>query len=295
MIKFGGFIITYNRPLIILETISKIFSQTFPPEKIWVIDNSNNFQTRTILQGYEKDRISYYSMGYNAGPAGAAAKGLELCYNDGFEWIYWGDDNDPPFSNICFERLLLNCNEFPNTGIIGAVGQYFDKKKGVVNRVPTKLLQNSKTLRVDFVAGGKSMLINRLVVQHGVLPNVDLFFGFEELDFCLKVKTSGFEILVDSKLFLEARTESNRMNYNRPLYQKKGNLAREYYSLRNLLIISENISPISMKIKLHLKGIGKSIYGYKFGWKYGNKNAYMITLAIYHYWKGISGKTLDLN
>lgn len=292
--RFGGFIISYNRHEILEKTISKIFSQTYTPEVLWVIDNSENFETEQIIVSLQNSKIKYFRMGYNSGPAGAAAKGLEICGKEGLDWIYWGDDNDPPFRNDCFERLLAIRDINPFAGVLGTIGQFFDRKKGEIERIKTKLLENKETIEVDYVAGGKCMLINGIVARDGIFPDPDLFFGFEELDFCLKVSSRGYSIVVDCKLFLEERTNHNRLEFKRPKYQKKQNLRREYYSLRNLLYISDSLSLSTMKNKLVLKWLAKSIYGFRYGLSYGFSNFRFIILAFYHYMKGVKGKTIDI-
>lgn len=294
MIRFGGFIITYNRTEVLKETIEKIFSQTFPPEHLWIIDNSQGEQTKEMIDEKNDNRLTYFSMGYNSGPAGAAVKGLELCGKAGLDWIYWGDDNDPPFAPDCFERLLAIRNMNPFCGVLGAVGQFFDRKKGVIKRVQTRLLEKKQAIEVDYVAGNMSMIVSGEVARVGIAPDPNLFFGFEELDFCLKVKRKGFSILVDCGLFLEARRLHGRVEFERPIYQKKNNLVREYYSLRNLLFISDSLTLDSMKRKLYLKWIAKAFYGFRYGLKYGFKNFQMIGLAFWHYWKGIKGNRIKL-
>ncbi|MEN2281298.1 glycosyltransferase [Algoriphagus sp. SE2] len=294
MIRLGGFIITYNRPEILKETIKKLFEQTFPPELIWIIDNSENLETDHAIACLLDSRIKYFRMGYNAGPAGAAKKGLELCAAEGLDWMFWGDDNDPPFFNDTFEKLLSIRNENPFCGIIGSVGHFFDRKKGVVKRIQSRLLEKKECVEVDFVAGGMSMLVSSELVKAGILPNEDLFFGFEELDFCLKASRKGYIILVHCKIFLALRKLHNRTDYQRPNYKKKKNPSREYYSLRNLLMISDTLTLRSMRSRLIKKWLAKSIYGFRYGPEYGFKNAKMIFLAFHHYHKRIKGKTIDL-
>jgi GT2 family glycosyltransferase len=294
MIRFGGFIITYNRPETVLETIRNIFEQSFPPELLWIIDNSENLETDHAIASLMDSRIKYFRMGYNAGPAGGAAKGLQLCASSGMDWIYWGDDNDPPFRSDCFERLLGIRDQNHFVGILGVVGHFFDRKKGVIKRIQTRLLEKKSTLEVDTIAGGMCILVNKKVVEEGILPNPDLFFGFEELDFCLKVSRRGFSLLVDCSLFLEARAKFNKMGFERPIYMKKTNLNREYYSLRNLLFISDSLTLRSMRNNLILKWAPKALYGFRYGPVYGIKNFKMIFLAFLHYYKGVKGKTLDL-
>jgi GT2 family glycosyltransferase len=294
MMRLGGFIITYNRSSILKETIAQVFAQSYSPEFIWIIDNSDNLETDHLIASLLDTRIKYHRMGYNSGPAGAAAKGLELCGQEGADWIYWGDDNDPPFRSDCFERLLAIRDEHPFCGIMGAVGHFFDRKKGVIKRVQTRLLEKKEWIEVDTIAGGMCMLVSKEVVKAGVFPDKELFFGFEELDFCLKASRKGFALVVDCGLFLDARTQTGRLDFKQPIYQMKENLNREYYSLRNLLFISDSLTLNSMKWKLIGKWIVKAVYGYRYGLSYGWKNMYLIYLAFWHYSSGIKGKTIPL-
>lgn len=294
MIKLGAFIVTYKRPQILLTTIHAIFFQTRPPEFLWVIDNSEDLDTYYAVASLQDSRILYHSMGFNSGPAGAAVKGLELCRQAGADWIYWGDDNDPPFRSDCFERLLAIREANPFCGVLGAVGHFFDRKKGVIKRIQTRLLEKKDWLEVDSIAGGMCMLVSAEVVKIGVFPDKNLFFGFEELDFCLKVSRKGFALVVDCKLFLEARKETGRLDFDRPAYQQKKNLAREYYSLRNLLFISDSLTLDTMRKRLMVKWFAKAFYGYRYGLSYGWKNMRMIFLAFWHYLQGVKGKTIEL-
>ncbi len=293
--RFAGFVITYNRPQILLETIGKLFAQTEPPEFIWVIDNSESLETDHAIASLMDSRIKVHRMGYNAGPAGAAKKGLELCANDGADWILWADDNDPPYFADTFEKLLSIRDVNPFCAVIGSVGHFFDRKKGVIKRIQSRLLEKKETVEVDFVAGGMSMIVSSDLVKAGIFPNEDFFFGFEELDFCLKASRRGFALMVHCGLFLELRKLHHRTDFERPIYKKKSNPAREYYSLRNLLMISDSLTLPSMRNQLIKKWLGKSVYGFRYGLKYGFRNAQMIFLAFYHYFKGINGKTLELN
>jgi len=294
MICLGGFIITHYRPKILLETIQILFKQTQPLELFWIIDNSDNLETDHAIASLLDLRLNYHQMGYNAGPAGAAMQGLKLCADSGLDWIYWGDDNDPPQHTDTFEKLLSIKDDNPYCGILGAVGYFFDHEKGEFKRIQSKLLERKTSVEVEVIAGGMSMLVHRDVVSAGIFPDPDLFFGFEELDFCLKAKRRGFTMLVHCELFLALRKKHNRTDFERPIYKKKSNSVREYYSLRNLLYISNELTLDVMKKRLIRKWIGKSFYGFRYGLGYGFKNFRMIWLAFYHYRLGVKGKTIDL-
>jgi len=48
-LKFAGFIMTYERAEILLETIDIIFSQTVTPDKLLIVDNSATNDTESKL------------------------------------------------------------------------------------------------------------------------------------------------------------------------------------------------------------------------------------------------------
>ncbi|WP_026838111.1 glycosyltransferase [Gillisia sp. JM1] len=96
----------YECSEIILNTINKLQSQTFPPEVILIVDNSNSNLTKEVIQGQGFQDVIYHQVGYNSGPAGAAYYGLKELTRLGYDWIYWGDDDNPPRDRHEFEDLF---------------------------------------------------------------------------------------------------------------------------------------------------------------------------------------------
>lgn len=291
---FAAFIMTYERAHLLKETIDKVLEQTFPPEKILVVDNSDSLDTQYLLESINSPFIDYYRMGYNAGPAGAAKIGLQKLAEEGYQWIYWGDDDDPPTFKDTFEKLfnIIESNSENKLGIVGGVGQSFSRLTGTIDRVSTDLIRNSEWIEIDSVAGNQTMIVNADVVRMGILPDENLFFGFEELDFCMKVKKAGFKIMVSSELFIRAREKYNRLNYKRPLYIKKdlAMLRRQYYSMRNLLVILKRERLYIAYVYTIGKGMLKSLLGFCYGWKYGSTNFSMVFWGIVHSVNGTMNK-----
>jgi GT2 family glycosyltransferase len=291
--KFAAFIMTYERPQILLDTISKILEQTLPPEKILVVDNSESFETQQLVESLADSRIVYYRVGYNAGPAGAAKIGLQILAEEDYQWIYWGDDDDPPKSQECFEKLLLNIDSERKPGIIGAVGHKLNQNSMVIQRTSDSKLKNSKWIEVDVIAGGMCMIVNGEVVRKGVLPDENLFYGFEELDFCLQVKKAGFYIYVLSELFEYYRQHSKRpieRAGKRGLKKSISSLWREYYSTRNMLKIARKNKLIAGEAFATFRSLLKLFYCFRFGVEYGKKNAQCIMMGCVDFYRGKNGK-----
>lgn len=283
--KFGGFIMTYNRNEILGETIDTLFNQTYPPQKLVVIDCASNGITKALIEGRNDNRLEYYDMQYNAGPAGASRKGLELLAEQGFEFIYWGDDDDPPFFDDTFERLMRIYDETDKIGCVGTVGHRFNRQTGSLVRMSTDEIKNTQYLPVDTIGGGMSMIIKKEVVLENILPDDKLFFGFEDLDFHLSMQRHGYKIVVDSALFLQLREKFNRLEKN-PFKGKKiekHRLKREYYSLRNLLYIYKKNKLTRAALALFIRKTGKTVTNFKYGLGYGVTSAKYYCLAIFHF------------
>ena len=102
--NFAAFIITKDRPHELIKTIKKLFSQSFPPSFILVVDNGSLTECKDRINELNDSRISHHSIGYNAGPAGGAYWGMKLLFEKGYDWVLWVDDDDPPkFDNVIYD------------------------------------------------------------------------------------------------------------------------------------------------------------------------------------------------
>jgi GT2 family glycosyltransferase len=282
--RFAAFIMTFERAGLLHGTIQALLAQTLPPEKILVVDNSISDETGHLLQSLKNEKVSYHRVGFNSGPAGAATIGLQILANEGFDWIYWGDDNDPPRDKTVFERLLALTPQLTKAGAIGSIGGKLNKVTG-----RTRNLRNNELGRVcevDYIPGGKNFIISSTAVKTGILPSEELFFGFEELDYCLKLKRAGYKIYVDGEKWLASRIRSGRID---PNYKWSGSslgkpiTGRQYYSARNILyVLRWNRLYIAMIFNL-FKILAKGVFDFRYGFSHGLKSFRIHSTAVLHF------------
>lgn len=293
---FAAFVMTYRRPEILAETIRKLFSQTSPPEKILIVDNDPEQSAFVVKDRFTNNHVDYYSVGYNSGPAGAAYHGLKILTSEGWEWIGWIDDDDPPYFDNTFEVLIHLAKSNPKIGCVGSVGHRFNLKRGIIERIDNKELAGEGVIYVDNIAGNMSKLINAEVIRHSkILPDPTLFFGFEELDFDLRLKKSGYLLVCDKSHYLKHRQFHNRMAVNkRPVLKKSySRLIRDYYSYRNGLFILKNAGSLMGITNMLLRILLKMTGGFRFGIKYGLSNSRILFLSLIHFIKGKKGMTFE--
>lgn len=273
---------TYQRADILPQTLQALLNQTFPPQYILVVDNSHDHATEKLISDLSNPHIGYHRVGYNSGPAGAAHFGLKILAEQGYQWIYWGDDDDPPRTLDMFETLIGHIQAPErNMGQIGFVGHRFNIKNATIVKTSNDELNGEGLLPVDTISGGMCKIVNAEVVKAGVLPDETLFFGFEELDFDLKLKSAGYSSVVDKSLFLSERIKAGKGNDANELTTRHFNTSwREYYSIRNLLfILSYHKQPKAILLVL-LRKISKIPLSYRYGLKNGNRTAKIVTTAI---------------
>jgi GT2 family glycosyltransferase len=269
--KFAAFVVTFNRAEILMDTIHKIFTQTLPPEKLLIVDNGTTDETKKKLEELYPN-VSYIRMGYNAGPAGGDRVGLEILANEGYQWIFWGDDNDPPPTPDTFEKLVNLAESYGDKcGQVGMVGSRFNKFTGLLQRASNEELRNKAFIEVDTIGGGQCKIVNAKSILNGILPEPKLFFGFEDLDFDLSQKKAGYSILVHSDLFLGCRERWNRLKVANTVARKKDErvLWRDYYSIRNALFIMKKHGHYMAFLSILAVSIGKSLLSFKHGFRYG--------------------------
>jgi rhamnopyranosyl-N-acetylglucosaminyl-diphospho-decaprenol beta-1,3/1,4-galactofuranosyltransferase len=233
-------IVTYRRPLELQTALQALRGQTRPPAAIIVVDNDPGALVERTLG----PDITLLCPGDNLGPAGGIALGMThvLSRASDEDWIVLVDDDDPPPDDDVIEQLLA-CAERASPGgastvsAVGMVGTRFDRRRGRPERVPDRDLE-AAVVDVDWIAGNQLPIYAvQAVRRHGVFDPT-LFFGFEELEYGLRLRAAGERLVVPGAMALSRREQRGRVGLG-PRVPSKGGMAwRRYYSARNLLLIT---------------------------------------------------------
>lgn len=293
---FAAFVMTFNRPATLRATLTSLLAQTVPPEEILVIDNAASPATASVVASLDNAALSYQAMPENLGPAGAAAFGLQYFYARDFEWIYWGDDDDPPKTEDTLARLWKLAMQAPtDVGGIGAVGTRWNWRSGETVRLADDTLHG--VLEVDTIAGSSQLLLHRRAIEKAGLPDRRLFFGFEEPEYCLRIRQSGLRLIVDGDLMKEYRALANRMNLPArkrfQLNRSYETLWRQYYATRNYIYVMQNrFTRPDLARREVMKATARSLIGWRYGIRFGIRLGYVQVRAIFDGFRGRVGRTI---
>jgi glycosyltransferase involved in cell wall biosynthesis len=294
--KLGAYLTTCDRPRILRETLRQLLQQTRPPEHILVIDNGDDPESEEIVRSFRTSQIDYHRMGYNSGPAGAGAYGLRRLADEGFDWILCGDDDDPPLTADTVERLLRIVETAePPLGMVGATGTPWDWRQG--RRVLGFELPERGICYVDVVGGSKVPIVSRAVVEQVGVPNAALFFGYDDFDYCLRIRKAGFRIAVDAELFRQyvgalhpGQCKSRPRGTPRP----RDEIWRQYYSTRNYIhFMRREFGSERLAFREAANSLLRILVGWTQGFEYGAAFTRLQLQAVLDGYRGKLGMTVS--
>jgi rhamnopyranosyl-N-acetylglucosaminyl-diphospho-decaprenol beta-1,3/1,4-galactofuranosyltransferase len=201
-------VVTHLRPRLAGDTVRSLIDvEGFDPAMIVVVVNGEGGLDDPALEA----AVRMVRLPSNTGPAGGFRRGLTEAFTDPTtRWAYLCEDDmvllhlpGPRLAGLLAriqDRSRARGEAAEPAGVpVGAVvpfGRVFVPRTGhTLNVVPRRGLPGDLA-PVDVTTWGAT-LVSRAVVDAGVLPDPDLFFGFEDFDYYCRMRDAGFSVLVD--------------------------------------------------------------------------------------------------
>lgn len=239
-----GVLVTYRRPEALVEMLGRLEVQRRRLDRLVVVDNAPSGTVREEVARHPgaASETEYVPAPENLGPAGGIARGMRAVLSDAGDedWVVLLDDDDPPQDDDALEALerfaMARLRDDPGTAGVGLTGARFDWRRGRPVRMADHALAGP--VAVDYL-GGNQLPTYRVGVIRAVGPfRDDLFFGFDDLEFGLRVRAAGYGLYVDGERWRARRRAVGRLGLEVGPSRKLGELSwRRYYSLRNVVWI----------------------------------------------------------
>lgn len=233
-----GIIVTFRRPEDVRRTLAAIQHQTLAPDVLIVVDNepSESLEHDVIASG-----AVYVPMPTNGGPAGGIAAGMLRVLNDASDRdvVVLVDDDNPPEDGDLLERLLHHLmSQDELVAGVGAMGARYNRRIGRLERVSDAELVGG-AVEVDYLGGNQLPIYRVPAVRSVGTFDAALFFGYEELDFGLRLRSQGFRLVVPGEVALELRQRYGRLGVPASANRLRARASwRVYYGARNLIHIA---------------------------------------------------------
>jgi hypothetical protein len=190
----------------------------------------------------------------NTGPAGGNAAGmasvLERAADE--DWILILDDDrlTGPGETA---RTLRDFGEFltargARVGAVGQVGARFDRRRGRLVRLSDDDLAGP--VRVDYVAGNQMPTLRVAAAREIGVFDPTLFFGFDDLDYCERLRRHGYGVYVYGPAGLAARRRFGRLGADVGPPPRRENAWRRYYAVRNHIVIMRRYTSVRRAVSV---------------------------------------------
>lgn len=229
-------IVTFNRLSLLKECIAGLQKQTYPINKIIIVNNGSTDGTTEWLNSISNEKIEVIHQD-NCGSSGGFHSAIKAGFEQGFEWV-WMMDDDVEASPSCLENLIKYKDQ---SKCIHPFKKYKDGKdflwEWFYNPYKGELiglfnLSFEKGKDICFVNTGtfEGMLIHSDVIKKIGFPNKDYFIFGDDLEYgFLASLHTNVSYVKDAELIRKKNQKdeiSGVMNY--------------YYGIRNRHLLKKN-------------------------------------------------------
>ncbi|MGL5826925.1 MAG: glycosyltransferase family 2 protein [Nocardioides sp.] len=200
-------VVTYNRAELLIGMLAGLAAQTRLPDAVIVVNNASEDHTRTVLAETTDLPVHAIHSEQNLGGAGGFHRGVAEAHARGFDRIWLMDDDVVPAPD-CLETLLLHdlpclmaVREDRAGRLVEKSATDFDLRNPLAIRPKRASVDSSYARRADMpelvsleVVAFEGFLVRREVVDAIGLPDPSYFIFYDDVDFAIRARRSGFTI-----------------------------------------------------------------------------------------------------
>lgn len=234
-----AFIVTYNRLDLLKKVIACLQNQSYPIDKIVVVNNNSTDGTTEWLSTQKEIQVINQQ---NLGGAGGFSTGVQYAYQKGADWVWMMDDDVFPAPD-CLETLLkysdrslcLHPARYYSDDVYVRWGYQYDIRKDREIRVsPDNFEKEIFSVNVGCFEG---MLIHRSIISKIGFPDKRFFITSDDRIYgYLASLHTNVTLVRDAKLQRQALSFETKYS---PMYS--------YYSIRNFHLRNEYCQRLSRK------------------------------------------------
>ena len=253
--KIGVAISSYKTDDDVIQLIKRIILESWPIDGIMVVDSMGEGKIKKYISSIELDNIEYFNFDVNLGSAGNLLKRLELSSQKNWDFVL-ALNHDALVNKSTLENLL-KYKKTPNLGALYPL-KYFPKKRfydysGTKEVGPWRSFGKKNPTQNQLIpcmwSSSNGALYNLMPVRQGIVPNGDLWMGWEDYLFGLDLKKSGYRQFLVSNAICNDNYEftEKKIGFKKIFVAEKPSWYN-YYNTRNLLLICINHHPSLIRI-----------------------------------------------
>jgi len=207
-VRVAVVVVTYNRVAALTACLDGLAAQTRTPDAVFVVDNASTDDTPGVLRARSDLALHVIRTEVNEGGAGGFNRGTRLAFEAGYDRIWLMDDDVVPAPD-CLAVLvqhpgpaLMAVREDTRGRVVEKAALRFDltdprsihPKRETVDHRWQQRSDMPVEVRIENVAF-EGFMVDRSVVDSIGLPDPTFFIFYDDVDFALRARRAGFEIL----------------------------------------------------------------------------------------------------
>ena len=192
-------VVTYNRKDLLRKCLNDIIGQSFPPNKIFIVDNASTDGTQEMLkeEGFAEETIDDVAirnvkLPRNIGGAGGFYTGMKLAHEEGCDAVWMMDDDGLPDKD-CLKNLVpfLDKYDYLSPMVIDINNEKMMSFEGCTI---ADFLKRAKDGVVEGCANPfNGTLYSKRLIDAVGYPKKEMFIWGDEINYDLRAKAAGFQ------------------------------------------------------------------------------------------------------
>lgn len=240
-------VVTYNRISLLKENIIALQQQTFPLNKIVIVNNNSTDGTTDYLKDnfFTNDKFCIINLDKNIGGSGGFFEGIKKAVTLDCNWVWLMDDDTIPTPNS-LENLVRKINIVDNIGFLGSQVLFSDGTPHKMNNVSPatnyirdiqwNTFSSQNLFSVNYLSF-VSCMINVNAIKKVGLPYREFFIWGDDQEYTERIIKSGFfgGLVTDSIVY-----HKTKKNYAVIFKDADDSLAWKYfYGERNRVFLQK--------------------------------------------------------
>ncbi len=242
--RVAAYITAYQEIEALQKTITAIKKQSYPIEKIFIVDNSKN----PIIANNSQENIIVDFHPENIGVGGGLKIAVSWAIQKGYDFLWLFDQDSEPAADV-LEKLLTNYQDLSRNQNIGIIAPaifdintkqefpgciFTDYKLASIPEIAT--VQNVYQCDAVITSGS---LININAAKDIELPRLDLFLDAVDYAYCMNFRKREYKIIVVKNAMMKHRignysqVKDRLKKYTNPFSTFICSPSRYYYACRN--------------------------------------------------------------
>jgi GT2 family glycosyltransferase len=288
-------ILNTNRKADTLECLESLQRNSYPNQKIIVLDNGSTDGSVVAICEAHPD-VQIIELVENLGYAGNNNVGIEAAIEQAADWVFVLNE-DIIMDSECLEKLVEVGENDPQVGIVGPLVYHHDEPNviqsagGVLGKYwesihlgKNELDQGQYTTphSVEWISGC-AILVRRQAIEQAGMLDKDYFIYWEETEWCIRLGRAGWKIVhVPQAKIWHKGVQRN--------YEPKPSFT--YYGTRNhLRTLAKHKAPLQAKIFVWVQLFRTlASWSIKPRWRHKRKHRNALLLGIVHFLRNQSGQ-----